>query len=203
MNGKPARPTRPAKRRSEPKLSKPAKLVKLNKPNNKPVMSVEQLLQRKQLVLNKAKFEKLAFMQPVDVAVFDRNFGDNMYNTFRGKAITKQTAIPAKKLLGAARWTISKLPGIPDLNKAPWCLVHEPNVDPPGVQHVFRLEVSYKPDHWYPLNVQGVLPARDQQMGTMLLGKKVAYADMPGKTELGWRGNMILWDEIPDCKLYY
>ena len=162
-------------------------------------MSVEELLQRKRLMLNKAKFEKLVQLQPVDVAVFDRNFGDTMYNTFP-QATTKQTAIPAKKLLGASRWTISKLPEIPGLNKAPWCLVHEER-DPPGEQDVFCLEVSYKPGHWYPLDVQGVLPAEDH--GTVLLGKKVAYADMTGKTELGWRGNMILWDEIPDCKLYW
>ena len=175
---------------------KPNKSNKSNK--SIPTLSVDQLLQRKQLLLDKAKFEELAILKPVKVAVFDRNFGDVMSKHF-GKA-----PIAAKKLLNDSHWVISRLPVDPNftsLGKAPWCLVSDPRIYN-GKQHVFCLEVSYKPGHWYPLDTQGTLPAKDAQMGTVLLGRPTTYASMPGKTELGWRGNMILWDDLPDCNLY-
>ena len=46
-----------------------------------------------------------------------------------------------------------------------------------------ELDVEYKPGRWYPLK-NGILPAYDEQHGTMLLGLKMDWNDLPRSTRV-------------------
>lgn len=59
----------------------------------------------------------------------------------------------------------------------------------------WHLDVEYKRDHWYPL-IDGSLPARDTQRRTKLLGKKTHWTKFSKNTHLGWRGPMVMWNDL-------
>lgn len=66
-----------------------------------------------------------------------------------------------------------------------------------------ELEVEYKPGYWYPLK-NGMLPSRDpQNIFGILLGSKVHWKDLPLNTHIGWRGPMILLEDIKKMPLVY
>ena len=67
----------------------------------------------------------------------------------------------------------------------------------------FELEVEYKPGFWYPLK-DGYLPARDpQNIFGVLLGRKVHWKDLPKNTHVGFRGPMILLENVKKMSLVY
>ena len=64
----------------------------------------------------------------------------------------------------------------------------------------FEFEVEYKKDNWYPF-INGYLPKNDPQGFDKLLGKKIHFSKFPKNTHIGFRGPMILWeniDKLPD-----
>jgi len=66
-----------------------------------------------------------------------------------------------------------------------------------------ELEVEYKPGFWYPL-VNGYLPAKDpQNIFGVLLGRKIHWKDLPSNTPVGWRGPMILLEDVKKMPLVY
>jgi hypothetical protein len=65
-----------------------------------------------------------------------------------------------------------------------------------GEEGVFTFDVNYKPRHWYPLNKDGVLPAKDNQTRRPLLGKATHYKTMSKKTHVGMRGPIVLWSKL-------
>lgn len=67
----------------------------------------------------------------------------------------------------------------------------------------FELEVEYKPGFWYPLK-DGYLPARDpQNIFGLLLGRKVHWKDLPKNTHVGFRGPMVLLENVKKMPLVY
>jgi hypothetical protein len=67
----------------------------------------------------------------------------------------------------------------------------------------FELEVEHKPDFWYPLK-DGYLPAKDpQNIFSILLGKKIHWKDLPKNTHVGFRGSMILLENVKKMPLVY
>lgn len=58
-------------------------------------------------------------------------------------------------------------------------------------------DVEFKPGSWYPLT-DGALPAKDpQSYFKRLLGKRVAWEQLPSATHVGWRGPMVRWSDLP------
>ena len=71
----------------------------------------------------------------------------------------------------------------------------------------FEFDIEYKNNSWYPLE-NGFLPGKKEIpsfiMGGLLDGKKKRWNKLPKDTNVGWRGPMILWNELdtlPNC--YY
>jgi hypothetical protein len=52
--------------------------------------------------------------------------------------------------------------------------------------------VEYRPHRWYPLDEDGFLPAHDSQTKLPLLGRRLKWSELPGRTRVGWRGPMML-----------
>lgn len=59
----------------------------------------------------------------------------------------------------------------------------------------FEFDVEYKKDNWYPLK-NGVLPDEYLQMSYEILGKKNKWNELPNNIHIGYRGPMILWNNI-------
>lgn len=67
----------------------------------------------------------------------------------------------------------------------------------------FEFEIEYKKNNWYPLK-NGILPATDEQGFSDLLGEDKSWIDFPKNTHIGWRGPMILWENLKKLeKIYY
>tara|TARA_B100002019_G_scaffold261224_1_gene247833 strand:+ start:16 stop:855 length:840 start_codon:yes stop_codon:yes gene_type:complete len=65
------------------------------------------------------------------------------------------------------------------------------------------LDIEYKKDKWYPL-FDGYLPDKDVQTGNKLLGKKKHWTEFKKNSHIGFRGPMILWDDLKKLpKLYF
>ena len=63
----------------------------------------------------------------------------------------------------------------------------------------FEFEIEYKKNNWYPLT-NGILPAEDEQGFSELLGEDKSWSEFPKSTHIGWRGPMILWDDLKKLK---
>jgi hypothetical protein len=72
----------------------------------------------------------------------------------------------------------------------------------------FEWEVEYKDENWYPLN-KGILPAHDPQLEELfgqhkpLLGREVAWADLPANMHVGWRGPMLRCTDLDKLSPVY
>jgi hypothetical protein len=68
----------------------------------------------------------------------------------------------------------------------------------------FEFHVEYEKGRWYPLQ-DGYLPAKDEQWGHKLLGKKTSWKNMPPTTAVGFRGPMVRVADLkrlPDFYIY-
>lgn len=59
----------------------------------------------------------------------------------------------------------------------------------------FEFDVEFARGKWYPLQ-DGVLPAEDPQGMFQLLGRPVRWEEFRGRTRVGCRGPMMLWDAL-------
>jgi len=66
----------------------------------------------------------------------------------------------------------------------------------------FEFEIEYKKNNWYPLK-NGILPATDEQGFSELLGEDMSWSEFPKKTHIGWRGPMILWENLKKLEKVY
>jgi hypothetical protein len=67
----------------------------------------------------------------------------------------------------------------------------------------FELEVEYKPGFWYPLK-DGYIPSKDpQNILNFFLGRKVHWKDLDRNTHIGFRGPMILLENVKKLPLIY
>lgn len=72
------------------------------------------------------------------------------------------------------------------------------------VQDPFDFHVQYNGSCWYPLK-NGSLPAEDEQGLFPLLDREVGWDEFPLDTPIGWRGPMVLWENVeamPDIYWY-
>ena len=72
------------------------------------------------------------------------------------------------------------------------------------VHDKFEFHVLFNDSCWYPLR-NGVLPAADEQGLFPLMGREVRWDEFPLDTPVGWRGPMILWEDVktmPDIYWY-
>ena len=60
----------------------------------------------------------------------------------------------------------------------------------------FNFDINYNNDYWYPLNNEGELPEEDTQRLFSLKNIKKNYKEYPEETLIGWRGPMLLWDDV-------
>lgn len=121
--------------------------------------------------------------EKLDVAVFDRNWGDVALND---RVNAHGVAKRAPDFLRRARATFQRSK---DPTRLSGTLVHA------TVMKNFEFDVQYKAHSWYPL-VDGALPARDEQTGRELLGKSVPWTALPPSTPVGWRGPMVRWKAV-------
>ena len=66
----------------------------------------------------------------------------------------------------------------------------------------FEFEVEYKSGSWYPLR-DGYLPASDEQTERPLLGKRLHWSALPKTTPIGWRGPMVLWENLENAPMLF
>ena len=66
----------------------------------------------------------------------------------------------------------------------------------------FEFEIEYKKNNWYPL-INGTLPAEDEQGFSQLLGIEKNWSEFPKKTHIGWRGPIILWNDLKHLDKVY
>jgi hypothetical protein len=71
----------------------------------------------------------------------------------------------------------------------------EERVEPQQLHIAYKLENSRH--SWYPLK-EGVLPGHDSQSGRQMTGtgQEKSWEAFPDQTLLGWRGPMILWENV-------
>ena len=60
----------------------------------------------------------------------------------------------------------------------------------------FNFDINYNNDYWYPLNNEGELPEEDPQRLFSLKNIKKNYKEYPEETLIGWRGPMLLWEDV-------
>ena len=66
---------------------------------------------------------------------------------------------------------------------------------------MFNFDLEYIKNHWYPLNNDGNLPINDLQGFAKFPWSKdkikpVSWKDYSTNTRVGWRGPMILWEDV-------
>jgi hypothetical protein len=66
----------------------------------------------------------------------------------------------------------------------------------------FEFHVEYEKGRWYPLR-NGYLPAKDDQLGHALLGKKTHWTKMPPTTAVGFRGPMVRVSDLKSLPDFY
>jgi hypothetical protein len=87
----------------------------------------------------------------------------------------------------------------------PWSTlkIRKDGTDPNPYQYDFEFDIEYKDDSWYPLE-NGLLPSLPKTGTGLLDGRYKKWNELPKDTCVGWRGPMILWndlDTLPNC--YY
>jgi len=67
----------------------------------------------------------------------------------------------------------------------------------------FEFEIEYKHNNWHPLE-NGFLPAKNYFRKNLLDGKKKKWDKFPKNTKVGFRGPMILWEDLDKLpNIYY
>lgn len=72
------------------------------------------------------------------------------------------------------------------------------------VHYPFYFDVKYKESCWYPLK-NNILPAEDEQGLFPLMGREIRWNEFPLDTPVGWRGQMVRWEDVknmPDIYWY-
>ena len=138
----------------------------------------------------------VASLKPGDrlsVVTIDRNVGDAV------GALKPNRVYSAAKALADSRATYVHRGGMGGV------LTLYAESGDPVVLDPFEFHVEYAPGRWYPLEA-GVLPAKDPQGQTPLLGKKTRWQDMPRTTRVGYRGSMLpqtALAALPPFYVYY
>ena len=60
----------------------------------------------------------------------------------------------------------------------------------------FNFHINYNNYDWYPLNNEGKLPEDDPQGLFSFKDIKKNYREYPKDTLIGWRGPMLLWEDV-------
>jgi hypothetical protein len=137
-----------------------------------------------------ADLQKMRHGERVEVVCLDRNVGDHLSHLKSFKMLR------ASKCFSAAMYTHDK--------DAEGTLVLDHAKGDPIELKPFDFHVEYAKDRWYPL-YKGYLPAKDPQLGGVLLGKRTYWKDMPPNTAVGYRGPMVRVSDLkkmPDFYLY-
>lgn len=128
-------------------------------------------------VLKMKKGQKTKFL------MLDRNVYDNL----DGQATNK--AMVASKFFQGCWAIYTHDHGMEGTMKFAW-----QSKDEAGLPFMF--EINYRDESWYPLDVDGALPAKDPQGVGKLLGKRMPYTKFPKSTRVGYRGPMVPWSKL-------
>lgn len=66
----------------------------------------------------------------------------------------------------------------------------------------FEFHIEYDYNKWYPLK-EGILPAKDEQHMFTLLNKNKHISEFSEDTHLGYRGPIMMWNEIKELDKVY
>jgi len=133
--------------------------------------------------------EKLKVNKKIKLLVLDRNVYDCKDKFKRGKLYKPENFFKDNSAVFSKNTVVSLEGNI----KYEWS--EEP--------FSFEFEIEYKKNSWYPLK-NGILPATDEQGFSELLGEDKSWIDFPKNTHIGWRGPMILWENLKKIeKVYY
>jgi hypothetical protein len=129
--------------------------------------------------------------QKIKLLILDRNIYDTTDSFKQGKLYSPTTFF---KKNYAWYWKTDDT-NLSGKIKYAWQKVNDEPYD-------FEFHVEYKINNWYPFK-NGILPAKDNQGIFTLLNKDKHIKDFSGKTHLGYRGPIILWDKIKDLDKVY
>ena len=135
-----------------------------------------------------ADVQNMKHGEKLKVVLLDRNVSDR----FNGKTGNKLIR-PEKSALDIATYThVHDMQGelVIDYKSKPIVL------------NSFEYHVEYEKGEWYPLS-NGVLPAKDSQFGTALLGKTTTWKEMPATTPVGFRGPMVRYSDLKKMPMFY
>lgn len=79
------------------------------------------------------------------------------------------------------------------------------NCDDENEWNNFNFHINYAPECWYPLNNKGLLPKKDPQGFSIFTDNTIRdWREYPIDTLIGWRGEMLKWDDVITAPpLYY
>ena len=135
-----------------------------------------------------ADIKKMKHGEKLKVVLLDRNVSDR-FNGEKGNKLMR----PEKSSLEISTYTHDH-----DM-QGELVIDYKPN---PIVLNSFEFHVEYKKGEWYPLS-NGVLPAKDSQFGSVLLGKKTSWKEMPATTHVGFRGPMVRYSDLNKMPMFY
>jgi hypothetical protein len=132
--------------------------------------------------------EKLKPNEKIKLLVLDRNVYDSLDKFKKG-----QLYKPEKFFVNnSAIYWKNNNDSLSGKIKYKWQKGSEPAYD-------FEFDIEYKKNSWYPL-INGILLARDHQGFLELLGKDKNWLEFPKSTHIGWRGPMIMWNNLNKIK---
>lgn len=135
--------------------------------------------------------EKIKINKKIKLVVLDRNIYDNK-DVFKKGTLYK----PENFFINdsAVYWKTS-IAGLDGKIKHKW----QNNTDEP---YNIGFDIEYKKNNWYPL-INGILPAEDEQGFSQLLGVEKSWSEFPKTTHIGWRGPIIIWDDLKHLDKVY
>jgi hypothetical protein len=132
--------------------------------------------------------EKLKPNKKIKLLVLDRNVWDDKNKFKKGKLYKPENFF----VDNSAVYFKNNMASLNGKIKHQW---QNNNEEP----YNFEFEIEYKKNNWYPLT-NGILPAEDEQGFSELLGEDKSWSEFSKNTHIGWRGPMILWDDLKKLK---